>query len=101
MGKCACQQNKATPDRYISFDGIDCEGNARLLMEMILAHVNDPAKSNKFWDYFLKKREGGRGPKPDDLFLIHSNLNQIRELFEQYNDELALKLLDKIEIECC
>lgn len=47
MGKCACQQNKATPDRYISFDGIDCEGNARLLMEMILAHVNDPAKSNK------------------------------------------------------
>lgn len=117
MGKCACskaaknqtsssqsqtsQAASATPDRYVSFKEIDCDGNARLLMSMIRRHIDDPDRTNVFWEYFKKKAEGGSGPKPDDLFLIHSNLNQIRELFETWEDEEALVLLDQIEMECC
>ncbi len=112
MGKCACSKAAKNPgspatasggnaDRYVSFKEIDCDGNARLLMEMIRRHIDDPARTNAFWEYFKKKAEGGSGPKPDELFLIHSNLNQIRELFESWDDEQALQLLDQIEMECC
>ncbi|WP_024872698.1 N(2)-fixation sustaining protein CowN [Tolumonas lignilytica] len=102
---CSCKQKKktpsTTPDRYVTFDDIDCDGNARQLMTLIRKHIDDPNKTNKFWEYFKQKAEGGSGPKPDDLFLIHSNLNQIRELFELYEDDIALALLDVVEIECC
>ncbi|MGB9082936.1 MAG: N(2)-fixation sustaining protein CowN [Desulfuromonadaceae bacterium] len=37
----------------------------------------------------------------DELFLIHSYINNIRELFEQYDDQPALALLEQIEIESC
>ena len=81
MGKCACskaaknqtsnkQPEPTTPDRYVSFKEIDCDGNARLLMGMIRRHIDDPARTNAFWEYFKKKAEGGSGPKPDDLFLM-------------------------------
>ncbi len=111
MGKCACQKNANNPtpsphsepgaDRYVSFSDIDCDGNARIMMALIRKHIDDPARSNAFWEYFKKKAAGGSGPKPDDLFLIHSNLNQIRELFETWEDNEALQLLDRLEIECC
>ena len=51
--------------------------------------------------YFMKKREGGSGPRPDDLFLIHSNINQVRELFETWDDQQALEWLLQLEEECC
>jgi hypothetical protein len=103
---CCCKQKKndtveSATDRYVTFDGIDCDGNARLLMSYIHKHIDLPEKTNKFWEYFKQKAQGGNGPKPDDLFLIHSNLNQIRELFELYDDDEALTLLDIVEIECC
>ncbi|HEY3431882.1 MAG TPA: N(2)-fixation sustaining protein CowN [Rhodocyclaceae bacterium] len=97
---CGCKA-ASTPDRYVSFKDIDCEGNTRQLMEMIEAHLQDPEKNNPFWEYFMTKRKGGSGPKPDDLFLIHSNINQIREFFESCDDEDALTLLLQIEEECC
>ena len=97
---CGCKA-AANPDRYVSFKDIDCDGNARRLMEMIDAHLTNPANGNAFMDYFQKKRAGGSGPKPDDLFLIHSNINQIREFFESVRDEAGLILLFQIEEECC
>jgi hypothetical protein len=54
-----------------------------------------------FWEYFAKKRAGGSGPKPDDLFLLHANINQVRELFETWEDEAAMELLVQLEEECC
>ncbi|MFC3912658.1 N(2)-fixation sustaining protein CowN [Pseudaeromonas sharmana] len=98
MSQCKCQQQ---PDRYVSFEGIDCNGNARLLMAMIYRHIEQPERNNAFWDYFRQKATGGSGPKPDDLFMIHCHLNQIRDLFEQWEDLEALTLLDRIEVECC
>ena len=100
MGNCGCPPSTPS-DRYISFDNIDCAGNARRLMAMIDRHINQPERNNAFWDYFRQKAAGGSGPAPDDLFLIHCHLNQIRELFEAWDDQEALRLLDQIEVECC
>lgn len=95
-----CRCRKKT-DRYLSFAGIDCDGNARRVMACIDRHLAVPGRGNAFWDYFAKKRAGGSGPQPDDLFLIHSNINQVRELFEAWQDDEALRLLEQLEEECC
>ncbi|MES9853269.1 MAG: N(2)-fixation sustaining protein CowN [Candidatus Thiodiazotropha sp. L084R] len=93
--------NTKATDRYVSFEGIDCDGNAKLVMTCIERLIEKPGFSDAFWDYFMQKRSGGSGPKPDDLFLIHSNINQVHELFETCEDEEAMKLLLMLEDECC
>jgi len=101
---CPCQSAAKTeekPDRYISFVGLDCDAKAHEIMACTRRYIDDPQHTNAFWEYFKKKAEGGSGAKPDDLFLVHSNLNQIRELFEAHEDAMALALLDRIEEECC
>jgi hypothetical protein len=98
---CGCKKGDRKGDRYLSFDDIDCDGNARLVMAHVDRLTAQPGRNNAFWEYFMKKRAGGSGPKPDDLFLIHSNINQIRELFESCADEAAMTLLVKLEEECC
>lgn len=98
---CGCKHQGRSTDRYVSFAGIDCDGNARQIMAAIDRQLALPGHNNKFWEYFNKKRAGGSGPKPDDLFLIHSNINQVRELFETWEDEAAMALLVQLEEECC
>jgi hypothetical protein len=93
---CNCQS-----DRYVSFDGIDCNGNARLVMVFIERNLDNSGQNNRFWEYFAAKRQPRSGPPPDDLFLVHSHINQIRELFEERTDEEALALLTLLEEECC
>lgn len=95
--QCACHKT----DRYVSFQDIDCAGNARRLMEYLDRQLAIPGRSNAFWEYFAKKRAGNAVTTPDDLFLIHSNINQFRDFFESWNDEEALILLLQIEEECC
>jgi hypothetical protein len=93
--------NPGTTDRYISFEGIDCDGNADRVMACIERLLQQSGCGNAFWDYFMNKRSGGSGPRPDNLFLIHSNINQVRELFENCQDDEALELLFQLEEECC
>lgn len=91
-------------DRYVSFDGIECDKNAEKLMEYIDKLARGPAQDNKFWQFFLTKIEKSRAGDTgvgDALFLVHANINVIRELFEEYNDDAALELLEKVEMECC
>jgi len=92
-------KNKA--DRYVSFVGLDCNNKARKVMECIDRLLANPERNNAFWDYFAQKRSGLKGPKYDDLFLIHSSIHQVRELFETWDDEEGLRLLDQLETECC
>lgn len=98
---------KQKPDRYVSFVGIEGDKNSRDLMVLLRRHIDDPAKSNRFWELFKAKltRVGHTDQTGerclDDLFLIHSYINNIRELFEEYDDQPALVLLEKIEIESC
>ena len=99
------QGNK--PDRYLSFAGIEGDKNSQELMAMLRRHIDAPHKSNRFWEQFKAKlarvgqpdQNGGRGL--DELFLIHSYINNIRELFEEYDDRPALTLLERIEAESC
>lgn len=95
------------PDRYVSFIGIEGDRNSRELIVMLRRHIDDPQKTNHFWELFKGKLElvgqpdenGGRSL--DELFLIHSYINNFRELFEQYDDRPALALLEQIEEESC
>lgn len=95
---CPCRQKT---DRYLSFAGIDCDGNARRLMECIERNMPAAGGEHAFWQYFMAKRRPRSGPAPDDLFLVHCHINQIRELFESCGDEAALALLLQVEEECC
>ena len=100
-------QQETKPDRYISFVGIEGDKNSRELMVMLRGHIDDPQKSNRFWELFREKldrvglTDGNGGRCLDELFLIHSYINNIRELFEEYDDQPALELLEKIETESC
>lgn len=95
------------PDRYISFKGIDGDGNARRLVSMLRRHIDDPAKTNPFWEKFKLKlalagsAEANGGRHLDELFLVHSYINNISELFEEYEDQEALALLRQVEAESC
>lgn len=99
--------NEDKPDRYVSFVGIEGDQNARQLVVMLRRHIDDPQKSNRYWELFKEKLEKVGQPEKtsgrhlDELFLIHSYINNIRELFEEYDDQPALALLEKIEAESC
>jgi predicted SAM-dependent methyltransferase len=80
---------------------MDCDGKAQRIMQCVDRHLAIPERNNAFWVYFSGKRAGGSGPRPDNLFLIHSNINQVRELFETWEDHEALHLLQQLEEECC
>jgi hypothetical protein len=95
---CGCSKRA---DRYISFDGIDCNGNARRVMSLIEHHLAESDQNGPFWEYFMTKRQPRSGPPLDDLFLVHCHINQIRELFEERADAEALALLMLLEEECC
>jgi hypothetical protein len=95
---CGCPQET---DRYVSFSGIDCNGNARAVMARIERHLAESGQNSPFWEYFSAKRKPRSGPPPDDLFLVHCHINQIRELFEERADEEAQALLTRLEEECC
>ncbi|MGE0919942.1 N(2)-fixation sustaining protein CowN [Trichlorobacter lovleyi] len=95
------------PDRYVSFVGIDGDSNARKLVALLRRHIDDPARTNRFWELFKDKLEKINKPdetsgfNQDELYLVHAYINNIRELFETYDDQPALALLDRIEAESC
>jgi hypothetical protein len=76
-------------------------------MVMLRRHIDDPRKTNRFWELFKDKL--GRVGQPDqnggrcldELYLIHAYINNIRELFEEYDDIPASTLLEQIESESC
>ncbi len=92
------------PDRYISFNGIDCDGNARIVVEHVLALIDLPAYANCFWDRFrIRLAEAGKlgARKSDELCLACSHTYYIEELFEAAADEIGLAALRRLEDECC
>ncbi len=93
------------PDRYRSFIGIDCMGDSRRLAAAISRHINDPAKTDAFWEAFkVKLAQAATGDDryaPDELRLICGAVTYIEELFERYGDDEGLALLHRVEEECC
>ncbi len=94
-------------DRYVTFKGINGNDNSRLLMGFLRRYIDDPATSNPFWEKFKDKLTlassgpGTPGNRRDELLLVHSYINNIRELFEDHNDQEALVLLQQVEEESC
>ncbi len=97
----------SSTDRYVTYKNIDCAGNSKRLMEMLRRHIDDPDKTNVFWEKFKEKLalvgkpQQNNGRSIDELFLIHTYINNLFEIFEEYEDAEALALLDRIERECC
>lgn len=95
------------PDRYVSYSDIDCEGNSKKLMAMLRNHIDNPEKTDAFWEKFkesldkIGKSTETNGRHIDEIFLIHTYINNLYEIFEEYQDKTALTLLDQIERECC
>lgn len=93
----------AVADRYISFKGIDYEGN----VARVLAHLDryrggheEGDRAGRLIAYIDRQRASLRGAQRDDLLLLHSLVNPIRELFEAGADGPALEDLDRLEREC-
>jgi len=90
----------AVADRYISFKGIDYDGNvARVLAHLDRRRTGSDAQAARLIDYIDRQRASTQGARRDDL-LLHSLVNPIRELFERHADTLALDDLDRLEREC-
>jgi len=86
-------------NRYVSFDGIDFDGNVRCVLDHIDRYRRaDPA--NRFIAYLDRQRSATSGVQRDDLLLLHSLANSVRDLFEAHDDEAALIDLDRLEREC-
>ncbi|NEX20486.1 N(2)-fixation sustaining protein CowN [Thiorhodococcus mannitoliphagus] len=91
----------AKTDRYISFDGIDCDAYAERILGYIRACIDDAENPSDWQPYFERKLVEIAGMGQDALFFVGSQVNYIRELFEHYDHDDGLELLDKIEDECC
>ncbi|WP_234267484.1 N(2)-fixation sustaining protein CowN [Hydrogenophaga sp. NFH-34] len=88
----------APSDRYLSFKGIDVDGQCQRMMARIGSHTD--GLDDPFWRYFFQRRAATRGMRCDDLLLLASFVNPIRELFEDQGDDTGLAWLDQLENEC-
>jgi hypothetical protein len=89
------------PDRYISFRGIDCDGNAERFVAALRAAMRDGERDDPFWNYFEAKLDGRSGPQHDALYHIHCHLNPLRELLERWDESSLEAMLEQLESECC
>lgn len=88
-------------DRYISFEGLECDENASTLVATIRRYIKEPGKAQQWADYFSGKLGEKERLNVDDLFFIGSQLNNIYAFFDEVNDEQAHELLYQVEQECC
>ncbi|MGY5453493.1 N(2)-fixation sustaining protein CowN [Agarivorans sp. MS3-6] len=88
-------------DRYVSFCGINCDGNADKLIEMLEQQLSSNGGAALWREYFARARQQQVKLAQDNLHFIGNQTNCLYEYFEQCNDEKALALLYKVEQECC
>jgi hypothetical protein len=88
-------------DRYVSFAGINCSGNASRVLEAIQQHLDQLESSHPWRQYFQLKLANRHALGQDELFFVGSQISQIREFLEQVHDAAALDLLEQVEEECC
>ncbi|MDQ0504696.1 N(2)-fixation sustaining protein CowN [Xanthobacter agilis] len=91
------------PDRYVTFRGIDFEGNMARVLAHLFRYIDDPAYGNAFWARFkarLTAVEQNGAAICDKLLLLHSHVYYMVDLFEEHDDGQALTDLKKLEEEC-
>lgn len=92
------------PDRYVSFQGIDCSEKARKTLNVALELTASHDYKNKFWDLFRTKYEGALCSETTDddlLYLVCSSVYYLEELFEAAQNNDGLELLEDCEFNCC
>ena len=90
-------------DRYVTFEGIDFEGNMEAVLVHLRRYIDDPAFANPFWDRFrqrLADAEAAEQPVADRLLLMHAHVYYMAELFEDNDDADAIAALRRLEEEC-
>lgn len=90
-------------DRYVTFEGIDFEGNMEAVLVHLRRYIDDPAFANPFWDRFRERLAGAaeaERPVADRLLLMHAHVYYMAELFEDNDDAAALAALRRLEEEC-
>ena len=93
--------DSASADRYVSFCGIDCNKQANTLMEKLKQQIKELDPGNPWCRYFEQKFTQQAKIKHDNLFFVGSQLNNLYDFFEEIEDQEALNMLWKLEMECC
>ncbi|NJL01846.1 MAG: N(2)-fixation sustaining protein CowN [Spirulinaceae cyanobacterium RM2_2_10] len=88
-------------DRYVSFQGIDCEGDACTILKRVRAYASERARASAWADYLAARLAQQVALGQDDLFFVCSQVNPIRALLQERGDRQALDLLEHIEEDCC
>ncbi|MEO0378362.1 MAG: N(2)-fixation sustaining protein CowN [Cyanobacteria bacterium P01_A01_bin.17] len=88
-------------NRYISFEGTDCEDKSCQIISYIKRYADNPSHSSPWSEYFRDKLERSHALGQDELFLVCSQMNNVRSLFEEYEDTDALSLFEQVEEDCC
>jgi len=85
-------------DRYVTFDGIDCDGRTVVVMQAIERHA--AGSSSPFWAYFETQRRLAHERGLDDLRVLHNFLPTLKELLEDAGAGAELALLEDLEVTC-
>ncbi|MDO6681732.1 MULTISPECIES: N(2)-fixation sustaining protein CowN [unclassified Oceanobacter] len=104
---CTTSPHSANPpgsdsrDRYVSFCGIDCDGNANRLISMLENHLANDHGDMRWKTYFEQKRAQQAAMNQDNLYFIGAQMNSLYSYLESCEDEEVLSLLWQLEQECC
>lgn len=95
-------------DRYVTFSNIDCyENAAKVLDAMKDLFKQRPSAKNEFWERFMSvipqnyREVFALEEYKDTLYQVCSNLFYIYELFEEYDFEDGVSVMELCELECC
>ncbi|MEM1254983.1 MAG: N(2)-fixation sustaining protein CowN [Cyanobacteria bacterium P01_H01_bin.21] len=88
-------------NRYISFEGTNCEDKSCQIVSYIKRHTDNPSHPSPWSEYFRDKLDSSFALGQDELFVVCSQMNNVRSLFEEYEDTEALNLLEQVEEDCC
>lgn len=95
-------------DRYITFENIDCYKRAvEVLDAMKELFVIEPESKNELWIKFEEQlpddyhNEYTKEGCKDILYLVCSNVFYISDLFEEFDFDKGITLLERAELECC
>lgn len=88
-------------NRYISFEGTECEEKSCRIIDYIKQYIENPPHPSRWSNYFRDKLESSLALGQDELFVVCSQMNNVRSLFREYKNTEALNLLEQVEEDCC
>lgn len=101
-------RDKSIEERYTSFKNIDCYKNTSLVLDaMNELFEQEPSSKNPFWENFMDKIPENyhevftKDKNKDILYQVCANVFYIFDLFEEFDFEKGVTLMDKCELECC